>query len=209
MIYNVLFLGFAVMTVPMILWIKRIERHDRVLFRFCHIRREAIALITESHVRFKRDDYIALRHLIEMLNMTINRYNECEIVIFNVRRLMRSLKASRYDFKGAEEIGETSDQSIKRLQNHYGQALIEAFLSYTPLIRLTLFRYQSGTWAKRVIASVVGIGAEVTKLIVALLEALRIEYGRNLSRAIGICRELVLKEQKRFFDYGDGLNGVS
>ena len=67
-----------------------------------------------------------------MLNVTINRYNECKTVIFNVRRLMNALKANRYDFKNAEKIPETGDQSIIQLQYRYGQALIEAFLSYTP-----------------------------------------------------------------------------
>lgn len=184
--------AFLLMSVPAIIWLRRIRRHDHVLFLFCQIRRDAMALVRERQFDFEREDYIALRNLIELLNTTIDNYNEYKTVVFNVRRLANLLikyrkTARRFD----DKLRETHDPTINALSHRFVLAMMEAFLAYTPLIRLTLMCYHSERAVAMLVRFTVGIG----NFALNALYAVRIRYANTLARRIKKCTEFVLKQQ--------------
>ncbi|HKV42152.1 MAG TPA: hypothetical protein VJX67_23310, partial [Blastocatellia bacterium] len=120
-------IGSAVMA-----WhLRLMGRHDRVLYRFCEIRREIMNLIRDNAFEMDRTDYYAFRDLLEVVSFTIHDYNACKIHSFNFRRFREWLK-------DAKQLGgkiETQNRRVLDLRAKYSWAMLDAFFAYTPFLK--------------------------------------------------------------------------
>jgi len=93
--------------------------------------------IREGNFNLSKDDYIALRHLVEATSVTIHDYNQWKTSLFNFRRFkerVRNIKTLN------REIAERkiSNPDIFALYQQYTFAMFLAFIAYTPFLRSEL-----------------------------------------------------------------------
>lgn len=134
-------MAFYIVMVPpliglafMILHLRLMGRHDRVLYRFCEIRREIMGLIRDKAFEMDRTDYYAFRDLLEVVSFTIHDYNACKLYAFNFRRFREWLK----DAKQLAGKVVTQNQCVLDLRSQYSRAMLEAFFAYTPFLKSEL-----------------------------------------------------------------------
>ena len=119
----------------MIFKLRRMQKHDVVLYQFCQIRRDAIKLIDERGTQFSRAGYHSTRHLLDNLSVMIRNYDGCKANVFNIRRLIQALKDYRHSSRQVEKIQIPNDLQIMELHSRFRHAMLEAFLAYTPWIK--------------------------------------------------------------------------
>jgi hypothetical protein len=134
MLFYLLFGPSAVLL--MIMWIdlRKKAKHDKVLFRFCQIRRDIITLMYAEHHKMKSADYKAIRTLLDATSLTIHEFNQLKATMFNLRWFIDWMRKYKTKAVKIDELS-TSDERIMEIKNKYRIATLAAFLSYTPLIR--------------------------------------------------------------------------
>ena len=119
---------------------KEMQKHDRVLFPFCQLRRDVMRFLymnaMENADSLSRTEYEFVRQLLKVLDATIHNYNQYKTSMFNVRKIAKHLKMYR---KASKTALETPDHpEIREFRERIHRLLVAAFLAYTPLIRWEL-----------------------------------------------------------------------
>jgi hypothetical protein len=131
---------YALVTPPllasiyMLFHLRRLKKHDKVLYRFCQLRRETMSLIRKGNFDLKLEDYIALRQLLEKTSETIHDFNNCKVSLFNIRNY--SIQVHRA--KSLEETSVERAPEIQELTGQYALAMLVAFFTFTPFIKSEL-----------------------------------------------------------------------
>lgn len=86
MTYYIFMTPVLLMIVAMILRLRALKKHDKVLYAFCQLRRDTMSLIREHNYDLCRQDYIALRDIEDGLSDTIHDYNMHKVYLFNFRK---------------------------------------------------------------------------------------------------------------------------
>lgn len=136
---------------------RKMKCHDKILFQFCQIRRDIIALLSEKENILTKNQYMAVRETLRVLNMVIHSYNHIKGTVFNYRKFEKQMKNFRDNTMKIKSILETDDHQITALQNKLRKALFLAFLTYTPFlgseiccrILLELFKILAKTGIKK------------------------------------------------------------
>lgn len=133
---------FYVLVTPALLflfWVayktKQIRKHDQVLYRFCHIRRNAIALIHTNLHDFNDKDYATTRNLLDHVSLMIHEYEACKTSVFNFRKFVNSMKYYRDKTREADKMDVPENKGIANLHLEYRKAVVKAFFAYTPWIK--------------------------------------------------------------------------
>lgn len=133
--FYILVLPSLALSVTMIFYLLRLKKHDLVLYSFCQIRRDAIALIDKRGLETNRAAYHSLRNLLNGLNAMVHDYEGCKKQIFNLRKLVALLKDYKQMSRQVEKIKIPDDPEIANLHLRFRRAIVRAFLAYTPLIK--------------------------------------------------------------------------
>ena len=119
---------------------REMQKHDRVLFPFCQLRRDVMRFLYKNVVEnghsLSTEEYQFLRQLLNVLDFTIHNYNQYKTLMFNVRKIAKHLKMYRRASKTSLETPEVPE--IQEFHKRIHRLLVTAFLSYTPLIRWEL-----------------------------------------------------------------------
>jgi len=131
---------------------KEMQKHDRVLFTFCQLRRDVIRFlyinVIENTGSLSPAEYKFVRQLLNGLDATIHDYNQHKTLMFNVRKIAKHLKMYRKVSKAVLEVPD--HPKIREFHERIRWLLVAAFLAYTPLIRwelalrLIVFAYRMG-----------------------------------------------------------------
>ena len=131
---------------------KEMQKHDRVLFPFCQLRRDVMHFlymnVIENTDSLSPSEYKFVRRLLDGLDVTIHNYNQHKTLMFNVRKIAEYLKMYRKVSKAALETPDHPE--IREFHVRIHRLLVAAFLAYTPLIRwelalcLIVFAYRMG-----------------------------------------------------------------
>jgi hypothetical protein len=131
MFFYVLILPVLVASAGMIWHLRLMKRHDRVLFRLCDNRRAVMALIREGNYNLPREDYVALRSLLEALNKAIHDYQSWK-TSFSFSRAMERLEiAQRLDEQAAKD--GLRNPEIARVYREFILNIAIGFLAFTPI----------------------------------------------------------------------------
>ena len=117
---------------------KEIQKHDRVLFPFCQLRRDImrflyINVIDDVDPPLSLAEYKFVRQLSNVLDAIIHNYNQHKTSIFKVRKIAKHLQIYRKVSKTALEVPDHTE--IQEFHECIRRLLVAAFLAYTPLIR--------------------------------------------------------------------------
>ncbi len=123
--------------------IRRVAKHDGVLFPLCQLRRDLINFLHENVFEkpeaLSKEEYASMRRLPDAVNATIHNYNEHKTLRFNMRKVARHLATYRTSRQATEIAPQVPDNpAIRRFHEHFGRLLVAAVLAYTPLIRWEL-----------------------------------------------------------------------
>jgi len=124
--------------ISQIIWLNTVRKHDKYLYHFCQLRREAMALLLDSYDDLSHSDAIALRKTIDTLNQMIHYYHDHKRVLFNFRAFAKHVKAlQKIDNQKDDE--EISNQQVQQLTQLTVKATLDAFLEYTPFLRHEIY----------------------------------------------------------------------
>ena len=119
---------------------KEMQKHDRVLFPFCQLRRDIMHFMYMNAIgntgSLSPGEYKFIRLLLNILDGTIYSYNQHQTLIFNTRRIANHLKMYQKISKIELEI--PNHPEIREFHERIHRLHIAAFLAYTPLIRREL-----------------------------------------------------------------------
>ena len=136
---TILTLAFIVLAAYCWFGLRRVNKHDRVLFPLCQLRRDVLSfLYTNTFTRqstLSPAEYDSLIKLSNMLDSAIHNYNEHKTVMFNLRKLMSHLKKYRHTMKQTKLPELPDNPEIQAFHARFVQCLAQAFIAYTPLIR--------------------------------------------------------------------------
>lgn len=133
--YETLMAASLVICLTIGIHLRRVKRHDRVLYRFCQVRRDIMTLFRDRGFEMSKHDYFALRDLLEVVNDTIHHFHECKSTIFNFRTLHRMARELRESDLAFGEIEFPKDKDALAVIERYRGAMFRAFLTYTPFIK--------------------------------------------------------------------------
>lgn len=137
MMYTLLVL-FLVMSFFMIYRLRAIQKHDRVLFLMCAVRREIMTILRDRNYGLSRDDYISIRELLEILNHSIHYYNKIKAKVFNFREFLKFLKQYESDSIRAKNIAISENPEVITLYKRLQYAILVGFFTYTPFLKSEL-----------------------------------------------------------------------
>lgn len=138
---------FYLLIVPGLIWIfveiikiKKIKKHDVVLYRFCQIRRDVMVVLREKGLSQSREEYLLHKRLLEALNKTIHYYDDLKTSLFNWRKFFEYLKEVRETATEIDKFELPEDSRITELYNGFVSAWFKALYAYTPFLREILLR---------------------------------------------------------------------
>lgn len=137
--FYLLFIPAFFISCLMIVHLQRLKKHDLVLYRFCQVRRESMQFLRNNWEDLPREEYIALRKLLKILNTTINRYNDHKTVLFNLRRFVERVREFEYFSKKVEQTEIPKTVEIQQLYKKTSISFLYGFFAYTPLIKSEIF----------------------------------------------------------------------
>lgn len=138
MTFFILIVPSSLLLLFMLVRLNKIKKHDLVLYRFCQIRRDAIALVDNRQDELTKKEYASVRSILDCTSVMIHEYEACKSAIFNFRKFLSFLKHYREKAQEADRVKIPNDQQIIDLHHKYRYALAMAFLAYTPYIRSEL-----------------------------------------------------------------------
>ena len=119
---------------------KEIQKHDRVLFPFCQLRREIMRFLYMNAIKntnsLSLTEYKSVRRLLNVLDAAIHDYNKHKTLMFNVGKIAKHLKMYRKVSKATLEIPDHPE--IREFHERVRRFLVAALLVYTPLVRWEL-----------------------------------------------------------------------
>ena len=134
---TILMLCFIVYAVFSLVQIKKIAKHDGVLFPLCQLRRDIMRFLYENVFEnpgaLSHQEYQSVKRLLGVLNATISDYDKHKTVMFNPREMAEHLEAYRRTSMLATKVPDNSE--IRELHRCFRHLLVAAFMAYTPLIR--------------------------------------------------------------------------
>jgi len=135
MMYKIFLAISWLCSIAAIIWLLRVRNHDRVLYRFCQVRRDIMTILRDRGFEMTKSDYHALRDLLEAVSDTIHHFNECKSTIFNIRTLSRIIREFRESGRAINKINIPKDAASAKTFVDFRMAMVMAFLAYTPFFR--------------------------------------------------------------------------
>ncbi|WP_424947241.1 hypothetical protein [Candidatus Spongiihabitans sp.] len=136
---TVLFLTFILFAAYCRIWLRRVAKHDRVLFPLCQLRRDIMRFLREHTPNesnaLSRKEYESILRLLDAVSTMIHHYNRHKTVMFNFRKAVKFSKEYRHVRNQAPPIDMTGNDEIRKFHHQFLGLLARAFLAYTPLFR--------------------------------------------------------------------------
>lgn len=115
--------------------IKKYQRHDFYLFKFFSLRREIMSYLRVNHELISRQEYIAIKQILDIVNRAINLYSKNDATnLFMVRMLAKFLKNTKNLYDLSINCLECDNIIIKNFQKNLRLKIIETFFAYTPFL---------------------------------------------------------------------------
>lgn len=120
--------------------VKSHEKHDRVLFAFCQIRRDLMAELREQFDSLSQQEYESAKFLLDTLNKVIRHYRSHKTFMFNLRKAHRVIKKDLRRYHAVQKrihdrlSKVPPDTKIAKLYGDFSRAVMVGFLTYTPFI---------------------------------------------------------------------------
>ncbi|MFL6283259.1 MAG: hypothetical protein ACJ74Q_08985 [Pyrinomonadaceae bacterium] len=118
-------------SVYMIWHLRRLKKHDHVLFKFCQTRRDVMTLLREENYDLRRPDYLALRYLAVFSSGMIHHFNDLKKSRFNARKFVEEVRRAKLIDKKIKKKA-IKDERIGALYHQFERAHIAAFFAFTP-----------------------------------------------------------------------------
>lgn len=136
MIWYILIIPMLLMQVYTFIYLRKVRRDDKALFKFCQARREIMSFLrTKEALELSQEDYIHTRHILGMTNHTIHHFNDLK-PSFNLRLFLRSMRKINAQIKAEDrKVEVVTNPQVQALANSFVTCLIGAFFTYTPFLR--------------------------------------------------------------------------
>lgn len=138
MVFYIIMVPILALSMAMLAYLRRLKKHDKVLYEFCQIRREIMAILRRDLFETENDKYVGLRELLDSTGNAIHYYNDNKATMFNYRRYKQWLMDTRESAESVENLHLPNDPELQKIRHHFCQAMVAAFCAYTPLFRSEL-----------------------------------------------------------------------
>jgi len=138
MYFYILIIPFLLFSFYMITKISTERRHDKILFKFTQLRRDAMAILIRDNFSIQKQKYISLSELVSLLDVTIKSYDDIKISFFTIKNFFSYLRYYEKDKEMIEEIKIPNDSETVEIYNSFITAMIEALFTYSSFIRSNL-----------------------------------------------------------------------
>lgn len=134
MIY-LLLIPVLILHVYFLIKLRKIQKHDNVLYRFCESRRKIIAYLRDNYETINKDDYLDIKLVLSITSDSIHYFNEHKITTFNLNSMANLIKTAKNNVRVIRVRINENNENIKNFQYALRHNYMDAILTYTPFIR--------------------------------------------------------------------------
>lgn len=117
-------------------WIRKVKKHDRVLFPFCEIRRGLMTYLRANYSCLTKEDYERSVQLWEILDDTIHFYERHKATTFNFRPFVIFFRDKMKESEDTSPVvWDEMSPELRALWCKWVGAMMDALFAYTPWIR--------------------------------------------------------------------------
>jgi hypothetical protein len=138
MFFYLVIVPAIIMVVVMIFELSIINKHDKVLFQFCQLRRNMLAYVRQKGITMPEADYVLMNELLDFVGNTIHDFKYLKEEVFNVRKAKKLAITSKMAQREKHVFMSTDNKKIKVFQNQVRFCLINSILAYTPFLKYEL-----------------------------------------------------------------------
>ncbi|BAW79739.1 hypothetical conserved protein [Candidatus Nitrosoglobus terrae] len=109
------------------------KKHDKYLYIFYGLQRNAIRYLVNKHTELPKSDYKILRELINSLDLIIRQYEQ-DKAPFNIRKLKKHISCLK-KASDIQVLPNTENDDIRKLATRISIGVIDAFIAYAPLFK--------------------------------------------------------------------------
>ena len=143
-------MALAVILAPTIIFLmvalvksRREHRHELVLYEFCEIRRDAMAMLRVHGDTMEEKEFGKVRRLVEVLSDVIHHYDEYKWGIFNLRKVLFNTERVKGAIQWLNNQPGTNED-IQKLNKRLVYAMAKAFIVHTPFFTEFVLRVIAG-----------------------------------------------------------------
>ena len=137
--FYLLIVPVYIMTFYMFFHLLKIKKHDKVLYKFCEVRRDIMAILRKENFNLPKDDYLALRRLLMVLNDSIHYYDDHKTGLFNIRKFFKFLDKFKEQLTQVDNFEIPQKPEIINLYKDFTLTMLLAFFTFTPLLKYEFF----------------------------------------------------------------------
>lgn len=138
MFFYTLIIPALVLGLIMICHLVRAAVHDKMIFRFCQVRRKIIAALRDDAIKLPESEYAHLRRLLEMQNTTIHLYDGYKASVYDLRSCIFYLRKFKSLAEEVFNVAPITDSKVLALKIDMTVAYRAAFFTYIPFTRSQL-----------------------------------------------------------------------
>ncbi len=120
-----------------------IKKHDRILYKYCQLRRNILSLFREQGLKLNEEDNNLLMEISEYVDITIHEFRYMKTEIFNIRNAKKLINksASATKVNNSFFMRDTSNKDVLKIQKQLKYCLIDSAIAYTPFLRSQIIYY--------------------------------------------------------------------
>lgn len=120
--------------------LRRIQKHDNVLFAYAQLRRNILFYLKEYGMKISDTDYKIVNELLDRVDATIHHFTDFKTTYFNIRKLRKLTKKLKLqEIKTGFVLKKTQNKDINKLQKQYEYLIVKSCFTYTPFFRSEVF----------------------------------------------------------------------
>jgi len=136
MLFYLIVIPVLLLSIHTLVYLKKGCKHDKVLFRFCDLRRELMAYMRSEQFNthdVSKEDYAAFRKVIYTVNDTIHYFNEVKLSL-DLRKVVRFILHVKKNNEHIKGMQLAKNSTILDFQRRLVIISLQATVTYTPVI---------------------------------------------------------------------------
>lgn len=141
MMFEVIAIGFVLLTLRMWIQLLNQRRHDSVLFNFCDIRRDVLNYLRKNFDTISKEEYRSLRDTLDKMNNTIHYFDKYKSLVFNVREIKEMIRRFYSTIERVQEMKKNKNEEIKTMLLRYEHASLIGLVRFSPFATTRLITF--------------------------------------------------------------------
>lgn len=132
--FYLLVVPVVILQLVMLFKLYHLRKHDRVLYRFCQVRRELMELLREKGQNMSSRDHDFARHMVASLHSAIHNFKDHKKRMFDFWLIVEAARQFRISVEDLKSLPTTDNRKLLQVKQKFGRSIVLALIAYTPIV---------------------------------------------------------------------------